>query len=421
MSKTRFSLSDDIAEKIGLTLNSTKRYRLKQEQIDRMVAVKEAANNNNYTSVDNNNHTSSNDYKTKPKFVLSAWNMENGLMMDIDEYCAYYNLPRHDISSYKLVSHTGTPFYNIVWRESTAIIEDLDIEGVINDVVSKLQMNIPPKKWSSKVESKTFTRLVYTDTHTGMDTNAEGTAMYPVKWDEQALFSTLDAICERLIANADGGNLFIDDLGDIADGWDGTTVRGGHSLPQNMTNEDTFRVALQFKVDMVARLKPYFNKITCHNITNDNHGGSFAWVINHAFKSVIEAMYADVVVVNIKEFISHYTVGNHAFVLSHGKDKKNLKFGFKPVLDSKQIEHIDHYLKFNDVYRQAKFIEFAKGNDHQFIFDYSTAQDFDYFNYPALSPSSEWVQTNYKRGSRGFVVQEVDYLTNDKKITPVFL
>ena len=61
--------------------------------------------------------TKSNNYKEVPKFVLSAWSKQ-GHMMDIDEYCATYKLPKPDITSYKLVSHTGTPFYNIVFKEN---------------------------------------------------------------------------------------------------------------------------------------------------------------------------------------------------------------------------------------------------------------------------------------------------------------
>ena len=48
--------------------------------------------------------TNTNEYKEK--FVLSALNKETGKPMDIDTYCSHYGLPRADISSYKLVSHT---------------------------------------------------------------------------------------------------------------------------------------------------------------------------------------------------------------------------------------------------------------------------------------------------------------------------
>ena len=51
------------------------------------------------------------------------------------------------------------------------------------------------------------------------------------------------------------------------------------------------------------------------------------------------------------------------------------------------------------------------------LFDYATAQDFNYMNYPALSPASEWVQTNFKKGLRGFVIQQID--REDQNIRPI--
>ena len=54
---------------------------------------------------------------TEKPFVLSAWN-DGGYMMCINEYCTHYKLPRNDIYSYKLVSHTVTPFYNIQFKQT---------------------------------------------------------------------------------------------------------------------------------------------------------------------------------------------------------------------------------------------------------------------------------------------------------------
>lgn len=395
--------------------NAENRFTLTDDEFN---AVKEFRQNQ-IVRVSNNSKTETKDY-SNPVFVLSAWNQENGKMMDIDTYCEEYSLPRKDITSYKLISHTGTPYYNIVFKENQEVnVSEFDFEGVIKSVADRVT---PIRMDNRKLDSKLFTRLIYTDTHIGMDTNAEGTAMYATKWDYDAVMLSLDNICQNVIDNRQGDTLYIDELGDFLDGFSGNTTRGGHHLPQNMTNEEAFKTALEFKLGLLDRLTPYFNKIVCHNTSNDNHGGSFSAILNIAFKQLAEAKYPhNVKVVNIEEFIGHYVVGNHAFVLCHGKDRQFMKFGFKPQLDTKQIEKIDHYLKQKDVYRGAKFIEFSKGDSHQMLFDYSTAQDFDYFNYPALSPSSEWVMTNFKKGIRGFVIQQVSYELNEKKIIPIFL
>jgi hypothetical protein len=111
-------------------------------------------------------------------------------------------------------------------------------------------------------------------------------------------------------------------------------------------------------------------------------------------------MLPNVSVINLRKFIEFYKVGKYIFVLSHGKDSVSLKFGFKPKLDKIQENKIDNYLDRNGL---KGIIEFSKGDSHQYLFDNSTAQRFNYYNYPALSPSSAWVQINFQQGISGFI------------------
>ena len=52
-----------------------------------------------------------------------------------------------------------------------------------------------------------------------------------------------------------------------------------------------------------------------------------------------------------------------------------------------------------------KYFHFSKGDSHIANFNYGESDDFDYFSYPALSPSSKYVQENFKRGRSGFYVE----------------
>jgi len=371
--------------------------------------------------VSTNTSSKPNDYKKKKKgdFVLSAWNKLTGLMMDIDEYCIHYNLPRKDITSYKLVSHTGTPFYNIVFKENVADSIDVSFEELIEDAVSKHIEPVKVDKRVAKLDHHTVDRLVYTDTHVGMCVNPNGFGLYGGRWNEEELMDRCDIMVNAVIDNRKSGELYIDDLGDFLDGWNAETARGGHKLPQNMDNEKAFKVGLEFKMRMIDNLIPYFDSITVRNICEDNHAGSFAYVLNHAFKEIVKAKYGlSVSIVNQRKFIDYYTVGDHAIVTSHGKDSSNLKFGFKPHLDPKQIEKVDQYLKSEDVYKKSKYIRFCKGDSHQALFDMSGSDDFDYFNYPALSPSSNWVQTNFKKGRSGFVIEHFNKFERKVSINP---
>jgi hypothetical protein len=117
-------------------------------------------------------------------------------------------------------------------------------------------------------------------------------------------------------------------------------------------------------------------------------------------KTYCEKVYG-IEVHNFRKFIESYSVGNYTFILTHGKDSKNLRFGFKPFLDAVQKEKISNYIDINGLHQPNVKIEFSKGDSHSWLFDGSSSDRFNYFNYPAFSPSSEWVQTNFKRGRSG--------------------
>jgi len=337
------------------------------------------------------------------KFVLSAWNKDTGSMMNIDDYCEHYNLPRRDITSYKLVSHTGTPYYNIVFKENIEEhTSDFDLDGIISKHIKPVDV-----KWGviGGDRSCDFDTLTYTDVHVGMDTNKSGNSMYATEWNKDSIMDSARRMINYTVENKRSSVLYIDELGDLLDGFNAKTTRGGHELPQNMTNEEAFDCALEFKMMLVDSLVPCYDKIFCNNICNDNHAGSFGYFVNEAFKKVVELKYDSVEVVNHRQFISHYFVGSVCYLITHGKDDSTLKFGFKPQLDSKGLEKIDQYCKQNKIYRDAELIVFKKGDSHQCLFDMCTSDDFFYFNYPALSPSSQWVQNNFKKGRRGFSVE----------------
>jgi hypothetical protein len=369
-------------------------------------------------------YTMSNDTKTdmapndyKKKFVLSAWNTKTGQMMDIDLYCEHYKLPRHDITSYKLVSHTGTPYYNIVFKENVSeVVKEFDFDGIISKYVDRIEV-IPCDTDIKFFKENDYDMLTYTDVHVGMDTNSDNNSMYATEWNKEVIMESALSMVEEVLIDMSSSCLVVDELGDFLDGLNGYTTRGGHKLPQNMTDEEAFDCALEFKMFLLDNLAPNYTTIIFNNICNDNHAGSFGYFVNSAFKQMAEKRYpAKVRVTNHRQFINHYFMGDICYVITHGKDDKTLKFGFKPFLDSKGIEKIDQYCKQNSIYANSSKIVFKKGDSHQCLFDMATSDDFYYFNYPALSPSSQWVQNNFKKGRRGFVIETVKDMDIDIKV-----
>ena len=294
--------------------------------------------------------------------------------------------------------------------------KDIDFQSIIDSCMSEYQE--VPKIGIPK--SRSFDRLIWTDVHIGMDAHGNGMSLYPMDWNEETLMSRIDIMVNFVLENKSSNILVIDELGDFMDGWNGETTRGGHKLPQNMSNQEAFDVGLRAKLRLVDALSNHYKYVTCNNICNDNHAGSFGYVVNSAFKSVVDCKYDNVSINNYNKFISHYVMGDHCFIITHGKDDKNLKFGFKPMLDPRTSEKISQYIRHNNLLNECKYIEFSKGDSHQCLFDMCTSDEFDYFNFPAFSPSSQWVQTNFKKGRSGFVMQNVDMHSDRKNIKPFF-
>lgn len=275
-------------------------------------------------------------------------------------------------------------------------IQDIDFTSVFHTLQP---VNYVP---APKETEGLFDRLVYTDVHVAMQISDY--SLYGGEWNEEKLMERLDTMINHVLSNRKSEKLVIQDLGDLMDGWDAKTVRREHELPQNMDNQKAFDTGLTFKIKLLQALVPHYSQIICHNVTDDNHGGSFTYVVNSAFKVAAEIMYDNVEITNQRKFIDHYIIDGYPFILTHGKDGKNLKFGFKPVLDKIQENKIDNYIKQNYLLqKEHKKIEFAKGDTHVYMFDSSTSTSFNYYNYPAFSPASSWVQANFGPSVSGFM------------------
>ena len=384
------------AEKHGIEFTDSFRRKC-SKYLNNMGAVSNDLDNE--TTTVNNNY--SND-KEKPQRGFTAIGAD-GQLMNIEDYCKRYGLDVNKIRSYKLISHSGIPFYNVVFYtiDEEAV---LDVDKHLDEIIQKYIKPIPSNVVGEYVvDSNYFDRLVYSDVHVNMNVNGkDGDALYEGKWDEEEVLKRLDLMIEHVKTFKKSNTLVITDLGDFLDGLSGQTTRKGHELPQNTNDKDAFELALKFKIKLVDSLVNDFDTIICNNITNDNHAGLFSYFVSSAVEKILTQRYSGKVQVNtMKRFINHYSIGKHTFVEMHGKDIGEMKFGFKPKLDAVQADKLDQYCKEYKLYN-GNYIEVSKGDSHQALYDDATSSDFSYYNYPAFSPPSNWVKTNYSNTRSGF-------------------
>lgn len=351
--------------------------------------------------------------KIRPRITQEEYEIIRG----IREQCNDHNINIQNVRGGWLKNkQSSLHFKNPAFKDSDEPkIEELDFTSIIPKIqpvsIQEPSRNLPDT-------TAVFDRLVYTDVHIGMNPNPDGYSLYGGKWDRQELMNRATKMIQHVSKNQFSNEIHVHQLGDLMDGWNKQTERGGHDLPQNMNNQEAYDIAVEFLCIQANLLVSMYNKVHFHMVCVSNHSTAFDYVVCKAFKMIVEQMYGGKVSVHIqRKFIEHYKASDkHTFILTHGKDDKNLKFGFKPVLDKNQENKIDNYLKHHGLIQKGTNIEFAKGDSHQWIFDYSTSESFDYCNYPAFSPSSNWVQTNFQKGISGFIFY--NYFEDKKSVHP---
>jgi len=334
-----------------------------------------------------------------------------GNVMSPKAVCDKYDLPYKSLKDASLVAHLKKCVYNFKFSFD-AEEPQLDrsfFEEVVKDLC-KLQ------KYEVKtVQNKiTVDRFVYTDAHIGMDTSGSigVTPVYDIPWNNDVLNKHFDIAAEFVLSNQRSNILIIDALGDDADGVSGQTSRGGHKLPQNMSDREMFKNSLKSKLNFLDKVVQYYEEVNFNLVAESNHGPIVDQMVAEALILVAESRYKNVKVKLHERFLSHYKIGKHVHIITHGKDSEALKFGFKPFWEVKGDAKIQEYCHDRGLF--GKYIEFCKGDSHQAVFDYTSSNHFNYFSFPAFSPPSNWVKMNFKKTGYGFVFQTIDPEKRDK-------
>lgn len=139
--------SKQVAEQLGVEYTDTFRRTMLKWILKADLTSNDQFENSD-SNFENESITETNQYSKIPR--LSALKPDNGLMT-IDEYCLFYSIPREQVKSFKLVSHTSIPYYNIASVNVDEGVEELLTKDFIEELVSRLNLHAP--------EYKTFERV----------------------------------------------------------------------------------------------------------------------------------------------------------------------------------------------------------------------------------------------------------------------
>jgi len=337
-------------------------------------------------------------YRQKPKLESKHAALE--------QECEVTGLPAERVSHYWWKTKDASIFVKCEPNEESDILKQ--IETIITE---RLTTRITIPTISTETCQKAL-KVTISDAHVGLDPNPNGYGIYNYKYNADIFFQNLDSVYNSVMAkyNQFGkfDTLFIDDLGDGLDGWNGLTTRGGHDLPQNMSNVDAFKTFVMGKLNLIERLiaANVSDNIECRNVSNDNHSGDFARIANETIKMILDRIYGSgqIGFKILNKFVEHFFYGDHCFILTHGKDEKqrvkNLSLDLTPAI----VEFFRSYIDYHGI--NSKFIHVDKGDLHQL--GYKRCNKFDYRNYMSFAPPSFHSSHNYNGSYSGYSIQVID-------------
>ena len=142
MDKKRIRATKEQAMALGLEPNNSGKYRLDSEQAKELLILK------------NQIGTPHQKAQIKSESVDSVFSAaKDGKIMSIDEYCAHYGIPKEDVKSFKLITHTATPYYNI--QSKGTLSEELTSQNeLLSDFLDNVKQYAPKYPKLSRKASK---------------------------------------------------------------------------------------------------------------------------------------------------------------------------------------------------------------------------------------------------------------------------
>ena len=262
-----------------------------------------------------------------------------------------------------------------------------------SELISNISVNLTINPRKPEFNSGKVLLVYLSDMHIGAEVSAY--ALYPNTFNKEVATQRMNLTfdeCYRLAYNYGANEIIVVNNGDSLDGMNGQTTRGGHMLPQNMTNKDQFKNYFSIMMDLFKNLSEcgQFAKVSYVCVGTSNHDGSYGYIANKALEAGLSYLNSEIEVTVIDKIMGHFSIGNHTFILHHGKDENTMFKNLPLFLNDKTENYINQYIDFNKI---TGNIHFVKGDLHQSSTSYG--YKFRYKNVGSFFGSSEWVQNNF--------------------------
>ncbi len=238
--------------------------------------------------------------------------------------------------------------------------------------------------------------LYMSDWHVGCEVSDN--SIYKNKYNEEELNKRITRILTQVEhLTIQRGRKFkkivVCNLGDSLDGYNGDTTRGGHHLPQNMNNRQQFDVFVKTLLSFIESLyqMDVAHSIEYYCVGDSNHDGDFGYIANKCAEMVMQERYPNMITRIFNKNLDYFKVENQVFILTHGKDSRNMFKGYPLHMNRDIKDRIHEYLDEHRIF--TPYVHFIKGDLHQSASE--RTRKFRYRNVSSIMGSSEWIHDNF--------------------------
>ena len=245
----------------------------------------------------------------------------------------------------------------------------------------------------SKEKVGTETLIIWlSDLHIGAYNEKFGFYELP-NYDKNEIVRRLNKIIGTFVGKSYHTVLIVD-LGDSIDQYNKETTRGGHLLPNNMTDKEMSHLYLDcmgyfFKnIHEAIQAESY----SYFSVGESNHSGNFGWALNLALSYKLQQQGWKTYVSDLP--IDIFAINKFKFICTHGKDNYNQSKQFPLTLNPQTELYFANYIAENKLNLDGtNKIYVIKGDLHQYA--YTSGKQFDYISVGSMYATSNYIAANF--------------------------
>lgn len=260
--------------------------------------------------------------------------------------------------------------------------------NILKESINELNFSDLPKFQPVTINPDNKTLIIWlSDIHIGA--SVSNYSIYSNNYSEEEVTNRFNKIINSINATNGFNEIIVCNLGDSLDGYNAETTRGGHKLEQNMNNKEQLKVFIKVMTNFFKNLQ-YFpcSKIKYYCVGESNHDGDFGYAANIALSYVLNNMNIETKVFD--KFIGDFTVGNTTYLITHGKDNKDMFKQLPLTLDIKTENFLTEYITVKGINNKVVVV---KGDLHQSAITYG--KRFKYMSVSSIFGSSEYIHKNF--------------------------